>query len=135
MTATADIETETVLDVVKAPLGSVVVRPKREVEKGPAGADTKDSAEADDNGNGRPDGDRRNGRSREDRVRVVFVVEEDKAVLRQVETGIADRDSIEIKSGLEAGERIITGSYRALTRELKDGSAVTRRKAEDRKPR
>jgi HlyD family secretion protein len=135
MTATADIETETVLDVVKAPLGSVVVRPKREVEKGPADADSADSTEADDNGNGRPDGDRENGRSREDRVRVVFVVEDDKAVLRQVETGIADRDSIEIKSGLKAGERIITGSYRALTRELKDGSVVTRRKAEERRPR
>jgi HlyD family secretion protein len=121
MTATADIETETVLDVVKAPLGSVVVRPKREIE-GDASGERDETEEEPGDGEEKPD---RGGK--ENRIRVVFVAEGDKAVLRKVETGIADRDFIEIKSGLEPDEEIITGSYRALTRELKDGSEITRR--------
>ena len=121
MTATADIEADTVEDVVKAPLGSVVVRPKREVEKGSDGeneegeeiSEEDDSAENDRNKNGE-----------DDRVRVVFIAKDGKAILAKVETGIADRDFIEIKSGLEEGDRIITGSYRALTRELKNESEI-----------
>lgn len=119
MTATADIQTATVTDVVKAPLGSVVVRPKREVEGKPPEEQTEDEP-----------GEEGNGRSRErdgERVRVVFVEKDGTAELRAVETGIADRDFIEITSGLEAGESLITGSYRALTRELKDGSSVKKR--------
>lgn len=121
MTATADIQTATVTDVVKAPLGSVVVRPKREVEKAAGKSEDTDEAgeESSEAPRGRPKSD--------DRVRVVFVADGNKAHLRKVETGIADRDSIEIISGLEAGETIIIGSYRALTRELKDESDIVER--------
>ncbi|NDV61990.1 efflux RND transporter periplasmic adaptor subunit [Puniceicoccales bacterium CK1056] len=123
MTATADIETDTVEDVVKAPLGSVVVRPKREVEKGQKGDkedndDTDESSEEDD---GKKD-------DKDDRVRVVFLAKDGKAILTKVETGIADRDFIELKSGVEEGDRIITGSYRALTRDLKDESEIKEKK-------
>jgi HlyD family secretion protein len=120
MTATADIETDTVEDVVTAPLGSVVVRPKRELEKGADGdaeeeEDVVEESTGDNNGK-KPEED--------DRVRVVFIAQDNKAILTEVETGIADRDFIEIKSGLVEGDRIITGSYRALTRELKNESAI-----------
>jgi HlyD family secretion protein len=125
MTATADIETETVTDVVKVPLGSVVVRPKSALEK----KDEEDGEAVAENGDEESpeNGDKRRGDRDDDRVRVVFVAESGKALIRQVETGIADRDSIEIKSGLEAGEQIVTGSYRALTRELKDGTEIRER--------
>lgn len=124
MTATADIETGTVTDVVKVPIGSVVVRPKRELEK-------DDDASEEDNGE---DGDSEEARDEEDsRVRVVFLFKDNKAKLVQVETGIADMDDIEIKSGLSEGDEIITGSYRALTRELKDESDVYIREKEDEK--
>jgi len=116
MTATADIQTETVIDVVKVPLGSVVVRPRREVEK--SGPDTPEEEDSDREPEEEDEDDRDN------RVRVVFLAEEGKAVLRKVETGIADRDSIEIKDGILETDRVITGSYRALTRELKDGSQI-----------
>ncbi|MGC9450769.1 MAG: efflux RND transporter periplasmic adaptor subunit [Oceanipulchritudo sp.] len=125
MTATADIETDTVTGVVMVPIGSVVVRPKREVE-GNNNEENGESAEGDERDEDRENGFRR--RTEDNRVRVVFVVDGDKARLRKVETGIADRDYIEIRSGLEEGDEIITGSYRALTRELKDGSEVSRRK-------
>lgn len=129
MTATADIETDTVTDVVKAPLGAVVVRPRREVEQvksGDVGEASADAAEEEKEAES--DGDKK-----DDRVRVVFIADGGKARLRQVETGIADRDFIEIQSGLEAGEKIITGSYRALTRELKDDSDILVKEREERK--
>ena len=96
-----------------------MVRPKREVDGGPTQEEDEDTKEAEATGS---------GSKKDNRVRVVFITDGDKAVLRKVETGIADRDFIEIKSGLEPGEEIITGSYRALTRELKDGSGIERRK-------
>jgi HlyD family secretion protein len=130
MTATADIETDTVENVVRAPLGSVVVRPKREVE---GGEDNSEVEQAEDE---RPDSEAEDGKRKEDdRVRVVFLAKDGKAVLSKVETGIADRDFIEIKSGLAEGDRIITGSYRALTRELKDGSEIKEQEKKKKKDR
>lgn len=125
MTATADIETETVTGVVRAPLGSVVVRPRRELarEKPEEKESTEEKPAPAEEREARPERGREG--PRDDRVRVVFVVEDQTARLRQVETGIADRDYIEIQSGLEEGETIVTGSYRALTRELEDGSTIT----------
>lgn len=123
MSATADIETDTVTEVIKVPLGSVVVRSKNEVDgkKDDAENDTKEDKKdwGGDNGNGK--------RKKDERVRVVFIDQDGIAKIRKVETGIADRDSIEIKSGLNDNERIITGSYSALTRELKDGSPIKER--------
>lgn len=123
MSATADIETDTVTGVIKVPLGSVVVRSKNEVDgkKDDAENDTKEDKKdwGGDNGNGK--------RKKDERVRVVFIDQDGIAKIRKVETGIADRDSIEIKSGLNDNERIITGSYSALTRELKDGSPIKER--------
>lgn len=141
MTATADIETQTVTGVVKAPIGAVVVRPRNEVESAlnPQKEDVKKDGKGDSapspaaegrnsESNGAP-GNREGRGGRENRVRIVFLEKNGKAILRKVETGIADRDFIEIKSGLEAGETIITGSYRALTRELKHESEVVEREA------
>ena len=56
--------------------------------------------------------------------RVVFVRQGNVVKLRKVETGIADNTFIEIKSGLKAGEEIVSGSYTAISRTLKDGAKV-----------
>ncbi|MEL6612199.1 MAG: efflux RND transporter periplasmic adaptor subunit, partial [Bacteroidota bacterium] len=60
----------------------------------------------------------------EDLRRVVFVVRDGKAEIVEVETGIADDTYIEIRSGLQAGEQVITGPFRALRTELKPGQTV-----------
>lgn len=60
----------------------------------------------------------------------VFTVEDGKAVLRAVETGKSSDVDIEITSGLKAGETVITGPYKALTK-LKEGRRVN---AEPAKP-
>ena len=50
----------------------------------------------------------------------VFVLEDGKAVRRDVEIGISSDSDQEITAGLKQGERIITGPFRVL-RHLKDG--------------
>ena len=55
---------------------------------------------------------------------MVFIKTGDVVEMRKVETGIADNMSIEIKSGVKPGEDIVSGSYAAISRKLKDGMAV-----------
>ena len=56
--------------------------------------------------------------------RVVFVKQGDVVKLRQVETGVADNTYIEIKSGVKVGDEVVSGSYAAISRTLKDGAKV-----------
>ena len=58
-----------------------------------------------------------------DTVSVVFVVTDGKAVRRPVETGLSTITHVEIVSGVEAGETVVTGPFRTL-RDLEDGEAV-----------
>ncbi|HSR69091.1 MAG TPA: efflux RND transporter periplasmic adaptor subunit [Acidobacteriota bacterium] len=53
----------------------------------------------------------------------VFRIEENKAVFVPVATGITGEIRIEVLSGLQEGDRIVTGSYRAL-RNLESGDPV-----------
>jgi HlyD family secretion protein len=41
-----------------------------------------------------------------------------------VETGIADNNFIEIRSGVTERDEVISGSYTALSEELKEGSTI-----------
>jgi HlyD family secretion protein len=61
---------------------------------------------------------------------VVMVLNKGKAHERIVTTGIANTQFNEIKSGLAAGDKVLTGPSRKL-KELKDGTAVTPRKLSD----
>jgi HlyD family secretion protein len=56
--------------------------------------------------------------------RVVFVKEGDKVKMVPVQSGIADDNFIQIQSGIKPGEEVISGSYTAISRDLKDGSKV-----------
>lgn len=58
-------------------------------------------------------------------IKGVFAVKDNKAVFTKVETGITGDNDIEITSGLNIGEEIVTGPYRQL-RNLKDDTAIKR---------
>lgn len=62
----------------------------------------------------------------------VFVMEDTKAVRKDVQVGISSDSDQEISAGLEQGETVITGPFRVL-RDLKDGDAV-KVKEPDEKP-
>jgi HlyD family secretion protein len=53
------------------------------------------------------------------------VVEDGHAVARQVETGIQSDSHIEIASGLDEGQEVVVGNYRAISKDLTHGAAVT----------
>lgn len=109
MSCTADIQTETVSDVLAVPIQSVTIRsktPEKPVEEG------EEVVERKSNG--------KNDKPKE----IVFIVADGKAKAVEVTTGISDADYIEIKSGLKGGEDVVSGSYRAISRELQDGSKV-----------
>ncbi len=55
----------------------------------------------------------------------MFVKDGNKAKMVKVTTGIADDTSMEIKSGIKEGDEVISGSYSAISRKLKDGAKVT----------
>ena len=48
-----------------------------------------------------------------------------KAQSVKVTTGISDDTFMEIKTGVQAGDEVISGSYSAISRKLKDGAKVT----------
>jgi HlyD family secretion protein len=60
---------------------------------------------------------------KKDEVQGVFVVHGKEAIFRPVETGIAGVTDIEVTKGLQAGDEIVIGSYKAL-RTLKPESSI-----------
>ncbi len=61
-------------------------------------------------------------------VEVVFVEINGKVIAHQVKTGIQSNDLIEIIEGLEINDVVVSGSYRAISRDLSNGEAVTSKK-------
>jgi HlyD family secretion protein len=55
---------------------------------------------------------------------VVFVVRDGKAVLTPVKTGISDFQNIEILRGVQAGDQVVSGPFRAVAKTLKDKAVV-----------
>jgi len=125
MSATADIETQTASNVIAVPIQSVTVRAEgglttEEVQKNEL------KAAQDKSGNDLAvSSDKENAkRMRNALQRVVFVKVGDVVKMKQVVTGIADSTWIEVKSGVAANEEIVSGTYAAISRKLKDGMKV-----------
>ena len=56
---------------------------------------------------------------------IVFIKEGDIVRTRKVQTGIRDDQYIEITSGLKPGDVVVSGSYKAISKDLEDSSRVT----------
>jgi HlyD family secretion protein len=70
----------------------------------------------------------------EDTVDCVFVVEDGKAVLRPLQTGVSDGEFVEVKAGLDGTETVVIGPYRALEG-LKPGDLVRPTKKDRAEPK
>jgi len=109
MTASADIVTNTNPQALSVPLQCVALRTVDQLVK--KGEKRKDAA-----ARFKPDKD--------GFVEVVFVIENGKAVARQVKTGIQSDELIEILDGLKDGDEVVSGSYRAISKDLENGAVV-----------
>lgn len=130
MSATVDIETETALNVVSVLIQAVTVRDfaKDKKENKPEGDDSASESESTTTPDPEVDDDL--VVKKEDIRKVVFIVKDGIAVRQEVETGISDNNHIQILSGVAAGDMIVIGNYRTLSKNLADGDKV---KAEERK--
>lgn len=106
MSATVDIQTEYVYSAITVPIQSVTTR-----------ADTTGVVEEEDV-------NMEAAKSREEVKEYVFLIADGKAEMREVETGIQDNAYIQIKEGIEVGQEVITGPYRAVSKRLKNGDLV-----------
>ncbi len=121
MTATADVITEVSDSALAVPIQSVAVRTPEELEPEPE--DGKKGAEpAAEAGEDEAAGEYTT--DDDGFVEVVFVVAGGTTRARQVTTGIQSDSHIEITAGLEEGDEIVTGSYRAISKDLKNDSKV-----------
>jgi HlyD family secretion protein len=112
MSCNADIETETVENVLSIPIQSVTARTETPEF---AERQSDDEVEADV----KPV-KKENNKPKE----IVFIVDNGKVKQVEVETGISDDNFIQINKGLQVGEEVVSGSYRAISRDLKDGSQI-----------
>lgn len=110
MTATANVITKTNDNALSVPLQSVAVRTVDQLMM-------KDEK--------REDAEARYKADKDGFVEIVFCIEKGKAVAKQVKTGIQSDELIEILDGLKEGEEVVTGSYRAISKDLENGAAVT----------
>jgi HlyD family secretion protein len=120
MTASADVTTEVRPEALGIPIQSVAVRTPDQIGAAEPGEETTE--ETTEEGADTPS---RFTPDKDGFVTVVFVVEDGVARARQVKTGIQSDEHIEIVEGLAVGEQVVTGSYRAISRDLKDGTKVT----------
>ena len=113
MTASVEIEVARREQALTVPIQAVVYRKRRDVPETllkelDAQAPASDAA---DRGNVAQ------------YLRLVFCVQDGKARPRLVQTGVSDATGVELTSGVEAGDMIVTGPYRSLD-QLKDGTAI-----------
>jgi HlyD family secretion protein len=112
MSCNSEIETETKAKVIAVPIQSVTARTEFKSESG--------SEENEDEANVDVKKKEETNKPKE----IVFLVNNNKVKTVEVETGISDDNYIEILKGLKIDDVVVTGSYRAISRELKDGATV-----------
>ena len=135
MSGTADVETRTVRDVIAVPIQAVTIRERgsklspEEREKAKAASQVQSDNSTELSNDKAAAAQKKAERERS--AFVVFVMKGGKAEQREVETGLADPTHFEVRKGVQAGEESITGPFRAVSRQLKDGLAVVLEKPAD----
>jgi HlyD family secretion protein len=117
MSCDVDIETETRPNTIAVPLQSVTIRKPQEKEgEGEALAANTQKQES---------AKKKAAASANDKPpQVVFIKDNNKAKMVRVETGISDGGYIEILKGVQEGQTVISGNFRAISKELEDGTLV-----------
>jgi HlyD family secretion protein len=111
MSSAVEIYTKTVENVASIPIQAVGTRDREKKKKDAEAKTVSQSSFADD------------------LKEVVFMyMEGDTVNMAEVKTGIQDDDYIQIISGIKEGDEVVKGPYSAVSRKLKQGSAVVREK-------
>lgn len=114
LSCTAKITTATRQSVVTIPLQALTVRQRGDLEPPKKGAPAAAAAATPD-----PAAEKK----RKEELQGVFIIKGEKAEFQPVQTGITGATDIEITSGLQPGQEIITGSYKII-RTMKNDTRV-----------
>jgi len=143
MSVTAEIETRSRTNVLAVPIASVTTRLPKEkpapktttpkggpktnavppttnttpAENGAVASTATNGAAVDPPGSGKGD-------KKPKPIEVVFLVEGDHAKMVPVKIGISDENYWEITDGLKEGEEVISGGFRAISRDLEDSKKI-----------
>jgi len=104
LSCTAKITTATRKNAITIPIQALTVRQKGDLEPKKTGPPAKTAVKLD------PVAEK----ARKEEVQGVFVVANGKATFHKVETGITGSTDIEVLSGLNEGDQIVTGTYQVI---------------------
>src|SRR5688572_24291011 len=114
MSVTSEIETRYRTNVLCVPIQSVTTRvPKKDKEKKEKDAEEKPPA---------AEAKRKNENNKPSEI--VFVLGSEFVKVKPVKRGISDDSYVEILEGVEEGQEVVSGSYKAINRELEDGRKI-----------
>ena len=133
MSVTAEIETRSRTNVLTVPIASVTTRPPK-VDAKAAGSTNAVSSPTNQTGataeagprtppTNSPAADRKN-KDAVKLVEVVFVMDRDEAKMKPVKIGISDDSYWEVMEGLEENQEVVSGPFRAISRDLEDGKKI-----------
>jgi HlyD family secretion protein len=147
MSVSTEIETRYRTNVLTVPMASVTTRPPKTPEKKDKDNSSKTTAKSgntnkasstpanatngtlsatgtNSTGTNNPASDKK---SKEDKaIEVVFVADGDHVKMVAVKIGISDNDYWEISEGLTEGQEVVSGGYRAISKDLEDGKKIKR---------
>jgi HlyD family secretion protein len=147
MSVSTEIETRYRTNVLTVPMASVTTRPPKTPEKKDKDKSSKTTAKSINtntasstpanatNGTLSATGTNSPGtnnpasekKSKEDKaIEVVFVADGDHVKMVPVKIGICDNDYWEITEGLAEGQEVVSGGYRAISKDLEDGKKIKR---------
>ncbi|MGD0650727.1 MAG: efflux RND transporter periplasmic adaptor subunit [Verrucomicrobiia bacterium] len=147
MSVSTEIETRYRTNVFTVPMASVTTRaPKPPKKKNATGKDAAKSgstnavASADTNSAASADttnavpSDKKSKEAPKP-TEVVFVVEGDHVKMVPVKIGICDNDYWEITEGLAEGQEVVSGGYKAISRDLEDSKKIRKGTVTDKEPK
>jgi HlyD family secretion protein len=119
MSGTVDIFTHTIDDAIAVPIQAVTIRDVNLIKRDEIARARRRGEEAADSAAVSTE-----DLEEENLKRVVFLAEDGKAEMVEVETGISDDTHIQIRTGLQGGETVVIGPFRAVSRTLKPETAI-----------
>jgi HlyD family secretion protein len=121
MSVTSEIETRSRTNVLTVPIQCVTTR----LPKGKDGKPLKATNAPTVSGANATGGDKKTG-DQPKPVEVVFLADGEKAKMTPVKAGISDENYSEIIEGLQEGQEVISGGYKAISRDLENGKKIKR---------
>jgi HlyD family secretion protein len=114
LSCTAKVQTAQQKSVLTIPIQAIAIRTEKDIEEAKTGKSSSNVTLA---------ASKTNPATQKTDIQGVFVVRNKKAQFVPIQTGITGVTDIEITSGLQEGDEIVTGSYKAL-RTLKPGASI-----------